>query len=313
MNTQLSNLYAMTEDTPEKRKYDEAAKNILSNRYILAHILKHLVEDVRDCSIEEIISFMDGLPIVSKVPVPPILRGENLESKLLGEGTVFYDVRFSIFPNGDRKCRIFFDVESQKDYYPGYSIPTRGIFYGARMLSEQLESEFSPPDYDQLKKVYSIWVCLDPAKYIGNAISEFFIDKRDILGHIPCRQEDYDKLRVIQICLQPETPGTEHPVIRLLNTSFSRKSRNEIDTIMEEEFQIPPEEGIGREVEIMCNLSDLIEEQGIQKGIEQGIEQGALITIRQALDNGMEETAVKQYLNATDEQIEQAKRLVLKA
>lgn len=83
--------------------------------------------------------------------------------------------------------------------------------------------------------------------------------------------------------------------------------------IIESEFQIPPEEGIGREVEIMCNLSDLIEEQGIQKGIEQGIEQGALITIRQALDNGMEETAVKQYLNATDKQIEQAKRLVLKA
>lgn len=301
MNTQLSNLYAMTEDTPEKRKYDEAAKNILSNRYILAHILKHLVDDVQGFSIEEIISFMDGLPIISKVSVPPTLRGENLE------------IRFSIYPKGDRECRIFFDVEAQKDYYPGYSIPTRGIFYGARMLSEQLESEFSPPDYDQLKKVYSIWVCLDPAKYIGNAISEFFIDKRDILGHIPCRQEDYDKLRVIQICLQPETPGTEHPVIRLLNTSFSRKSRNEIDTIMEEEFQIPPEEGIGREVEIMCNLSDLIEEQGIQKGIEQGIEQGALITIRQALDNGMEEAAVKQYLNATDEQIEQAKRLVLKA
>lgn len=303
----------MTEDTPEKRKYDEAAKNILSNRYILAHILKHLVDDVRDFSIEEILSFMDGLPIVSKVPVPPTLRGENLESKLLGEGTIFYDVRFSIYPKGDRECRIFFDVEAQKDCYPGYSIPTRGIFYGARMLSDQMESEFSPPHYNRVKKVYSIWVCLDPAKYIGNAISEFFINKRDILGHIPCRQEDYDKLRVIQICLQPDTPRMEHPVIRLLNTSFSRKSRNEIDTIMEEEFQIPPEEGIGREVEIMCNLSDLIEEQGIQKGIEQGIEQGALITIRQALDNGMEETAVKQYLNATDEQIEQAKRLVLKA
>lgn len=313
MNTQLSNLYAMTESVPEKRKYDEAAKKILANRQILAHILKYLVDDVKDCSIEEIISFMDGIPQIYQFPVPPTLRGENLESKLLGEGTIFYDVRFSIYPKGDRECRIFFDVEAQKNYYPGYTIATRGIFYGARMLSEQLDAEFSPPCYKKLRKVYSIWVCLDPAQYVGNAISEFFIEKHDVLGHIPCRQEDYDKLRVIQICLQPDTPGTEHPVIRLLNTSFSKKSRDEIEDILEQEFQIPREDGIGREVEIMCNLSDLIEEQGIEKGIEKGIAQGTLLTIRQALDNGMEEETVKQYLNATDEQIKQAKCLILKA
>ena len=135
------------------------------------------------------------------------------------------------------------------------------------------------------------------------------MEKRDLLGYIPCSQKDYDKLRMIQICLQPDTPGNEHPVIRLLNTSFSRKSRDEIEGILEQEFQIPPREGIGKEVEYMCNLSDLIEEQGIQKGIEQG----ALLTIRQALDNGMDEASVKQYLNATEEQFRQAKRLTLEA
>lgn len=313
MDTQLSNLYTMTETDPEKWKYDESVKQILANRQILAHILKYLVDEVKDCSIEEIISFMDGSPQVSQIPVPPTLRGENLESKLLGEGTIFYDVRFSIYPKGNRKCRIFFDVEAQKDYYPGYPVATRGILYGARMLSEQLDTEFSPPYYKELRKVYSIWVCLDPAKYVGNAISEFFMEKRDLLGHIPCSQKDYDKLHVIQICLQPDTPGNEHPVIRLLNTSFSRKSRDEIEGILEQEFQIPPREGIGKEVEYMCNLSDLIEEQGIQKGIEKGIEQGTLLTIRQALDNGMDEASVKQYLNATEEQIRQAKCLTLEA
>ena len=32
--------------------------------------------------------------------------------------------------------------------------------------------------------------------------------------------------------------------------------------------------GLGKEVLGMCNLSDLVEERGIQKGIQQGVQQG---------------------------------------
>lgn len=75
----------------------------------------------------------------------------------------------------------------------------------------------------------------------------------------------------------------------------------------------------------MSNLSDLIEERamekgiekgmekGMEKGIKKGIEKGTLMTIRQALDNGMDETSVKKFLNATDEQIEKAKIFSLEA
>ena len=32
----------------------------------------------------------------------------------------------------------------------------------ARLLSEQLDTEFEPPYYDNLKKVYSIWLNMNP-------------------------------------------------------------------------------------------------------------------------------------------------------
>ena len=35
------------------------------------------------------------------------------------------------------------------------------------------------------------------------------------------------------------------------------------------------DDGLGREVDLMCNLSGYVEERGIQKGIEKGILQGA--------------------------------------
>ncbi len=44
--------------------------------------------------------------------------------------------------------------------------------------------------------------------------------------------------------------------------------------ILENEFQVPVTGAIGRRINIMCDLSEAILEQGIERGIEQGIEQG---------------------------------------
>lgn len=252
MYTQYYKQHGMAEGPLENQDYRKAAKRILPNRYILANIFKHLVAEVRDRSIEEILSFLDGSLTV------------------LADDDLHYHMEFCMYAGEDGSYRI------------------------ATM-----------PDGSRLEKVYSVWVCLDPSGETRNAISEFFFNQRDILGHIPCQQEDYDKLRVIQICLQPDTPGTEHPVIRFLNTLFGGKSREEIEAILEQEFQIPPEEGIGKQAVELGSLQRLKERQGIRLG--------TLRTIRRALDNGMEEAAVKRYLNATDDLIEKAKSLVLKA
>ena len=56
------------------------------------------------------------------------------------------------------------NVEAQKDYHPGYDLVTRGIFYVARMISAQMDVEFTADDYDGIKKVYSI----QPEKIYGD-------------------------------------------------------------------------------------------------------------------------------------------------
>ncbi len=42
----------------------------------------------------------------------------------------------------------------------GYHLENRIIFYLVRMISAQKQTEFFHSDYDNLKKVYSIWICL---------------------------------------------------------------------------------------------------------------------------------------------------------
>ena len=44
--------------------------------------------------------------------------------------------------------------------------------------------------------------------------------------------------------------------------------------VLETEYQLPIENGIGEDVRTMCNLSEGIEEKGIAKGMEQGLAQG---------------------------------------
>lgn len=204
--------------------------------------------------------------------------------------------------------KILFDVEAQKSFYPGYPIVTRGIVYGARMISNQVDTEFVIPNYTGLKKVYSIWICFDAPKYIGNAITKYSIAKEDILGSIPIEKEAYDKMTIVQICLREDLNDHKDQMIRLLNTIFSEeKTAKEIGNVLEKEYNIPMESRLKREIVGMCNLGERIEERatqrGMQKGIEQGIEQGIKQMITNALQNHSP-IDVSSFLNIPIEQVQ---------
>lgn len=280
-------------------QYDQHAKNVLSNKKILAHILHRVVHELSDLTIEKIEQCIDGNVSVGETELMPNIVGLQQEDRVVGEDVVYFDLQFVVIRD-DKQLKILFDVEAQKNYYPGYHIVTRGILYCSRMLSAQVATEFQIPKYDDLKKVYSIWLCFNSPKKVGNAISRYFLQKEDILGHTDMNTLAYDKLEIVQICLNEDAYEHEDELIRLLNTVFStRKSFNEIETIVENEYNIPMNDSFGEEVQKMCNLSEGIEQRGIEKGIQQGLQQGIIsgyqslyhllqtkaITLNQALES----------------------------
>ena len=62
-------------------------------------------------------------------------------------------------------------------------------------------TEFVNAEYDDIKKVYSIWICMNVPKKIGNALAEYRMEKRDIIPDFPDIKSAYDKLSVIVIGL----------------------------------------------------------------------------------------------------------------
>ena len=203
---------------------------------------------------------------------------------------IYYDIRFSAYlETRKERIRLLINVEAQKAFYPGYSLTTRGIFYGARMISAQKGTEFAGRDYDNIRKVYSIWICMNAPDYIGNAISKYRICKEDLIPGIPDQRNTYDKMTVVTVCLNPKS-GKGNPLTRMLGLLLSPKIKGKVKIQqLKEEFAIPMEsKSMGEELNQMCNLSDYVEELGIQKGLERGLEQGLERGLEQGLEQGKE-------------------------
>lgn len=266
--------------TDNKAEYDENVKWLLSEKIILAHILLHVAKEYYGMKPEEVVELIKETPKVSEVAVYPgesnttEIVGDNVENVVPNEGKITYDIRFhALTPDKTQKIQLIIDIEAQKDYYPGYDIVTRGIYYGARLLSAQKESEFAGDDYDKIKKVYSIWICMNAPKYAENTITEYTLQKNNIVGEFPEGKTRYDLLSVIVVCLSKELAQEkeETRLHRLLGTLLSSKmTRQEKKDIIESEYGIPMTQNMERWVNIMCNLSEVIEERGIEKGIEKG-------------------------------------------
>ena len=161
----------------------------------------------------------------------------------------------------------------QNDYYPGYDLVTRALFYCAKMLSAQLDTEFTPKNYDDIKKVYSIWICMDAPRYAEYTITRYHINKEDIYGHVS-KENRYDLMEAVMICLGKEDEVQKGNKLHgMLSTLLSDTlTPSEKEDILEQEYNIETSVEIEGGIDGMCNLSDRIEQRGIERGIYSLIE-----------------------------------------
>lgn len=260
--TQLAHGIDITET---KSKYDTKAKYLVSNKQVLARIMKFSIPEYKACSIEEIINYIEGTPEVethSVLPQNEKIEGMDTASKIPGEGEFSFDIRFNALTPQNEKIKIIINIELQKDYYPGYHFCSRGIFYCSRMISEQVYTEFVPDHYDDIKKVYSVWLCMEPPMKYANTITEYSMEQKDIYGEFT-GVENYDLLSVliIRLCTD-ENVDCENQLINMLNILLSTKLKAEQKKeILEKEHQMKMETEMEGEAKNMCNLSDLIVER----------------------------------------------------
>ena len=282
---------------------DRACKKLLANKSILAWILKTCVEEYAECSAQEIErKYIEGIPRIAQDAVHQdeavengdYIQGGSSEDSSMTEGSVTYDIKFNALKpmrknsmNSKGFASMIINVESQSDFYPGYPLPKRGIYYGSRMISGQYGTVFTRSHYEKLEKVYSIWVCLNPPKYRKNSINVYSFHEKQLHGNVIEKKENYDLITVVMVCLGDEEDEKCRGLLRLLSVLFSPdKSADEKKEILETEFNIEMTKTMETEADDMGEFSKYFKEKGMKEGMQKAIEnliKNANMTLEQAM------------------------------
>ena len=100
------------------------------------------------------------------------------------------------------------------------------------------------------------------------------MEKRDIIPGFPDIKSAYDKLSVIVIGLC-DREKSSNELAGMLNVLLSPDiPAQDKKKELAEKYDMKMEDGLGKEVDLMCNLSGYVEKKGIERGIEEGIERG---------------------------------------
>ena len=282
MNTEIANAVNAAGD---KAQYDTRVKRLLAQKSILAHILVKTVDEFKGMKPEDVVKYIEGEPSISVVPVEPGLAnmektdaagqrivGLNTENAEINEGLVRFDIIFYVrMPSVDDTknglSQIIVNIEAQKDEPTEYKILNRAIFYVSRLISSQKERDFVNTNYDDIKQVFSIWICMNMD---DNSLSHIHLTKDEMLK--PCNWKgNLDLLNIVLIGITNEIPehDEKYEMHRLIGTLLSGelKEQEKLD-IIEHEYNIPISQEFREDVRIMCNLSTGIEERATEKATE---------------------------------------------
>ena len=310
MNTELKSAVMATD---RDAQYDNSAKRLIAHKIILARILVKTVEEFKGMDPLEVAALIEGLPYISAVPVEPGLTnavhfqngqrlvGFNTENQELNEGLVRFDIVFYVRMK-DGLSQIIINVEAQKDEPGEYEILNRAVFYVSRLISSQKERDFENSSYDDIKCVYSIWICMNMEE---NTMGHIHLTKEDLIGSYEWKG-NLDLLNIIMIGLAKELPEHDetYELHRLLGALLSRElTVDEKLDIIGKEYDIPLEENCRKDMSTMCNLSQGVKEEGIAIGRAEG--EAGLIT--KMYKNGL---SIELIASATDKTIEEVKTII---
>ncbi len=216
--------------------------------------------------------------------------GMNTENAEINEGLVRFDIIFYVRMK-DGISQVIINVEAQKDEPSGYHILNRAVFYVSRLVSSQKERDFVKTNYNDIRRVFSIWVCMGMDE---SSMAYVHLAKDDLLGSYPWKG-GLDLLNIVLIGISNELPehDEKYELHRLLSTLLSAElTVDEKLGIIEKEYSIVVDDKIREDVNAMCNLS-------------QGIKDNTLAEVIMTMhEKGYDSAQIAEIVKKTIEEVE---------
>ena len=116
----------------------------------------------------------------------------------------------------DGVSQVIVNLEAQKDEPADYHILNRAVFYVSRLVSSQKERDFVKTNYNDIKRVFSIWICMNMNE---NSMNYVHLTNDKLLGSYKWKGK-LDLLNIVLIGIENELPehDDKYELHRLLST-----------------------------------------------------------------------------------------------
>ena len=271
-----TNLAQAVEATHDSSAYDTNIKFLLADKQILSRILKYAVQEFKDMPIEDIMASIGADIEIGTKPLDAGLsnmgriNASSTEDNIPGERKIFFDIRFTAY-HKETEMKFLINLEAQRSSDPsklGYHLENRIIFYLARMISAQKQAEVYHSDYDSLKKVRSIWLCLNKHED-GDSIEEIYLDRNTVYGN---KRDPYDidlmRGIIINVRNGETVKDSQNVLISMLEKLLSKSSVEEKKRILTEKYGMIMTTELEGRMQTMCNWSEAIKEVSFEEGVK---------------------------------------------
>ena len=249
-----------------KKIDDGRFKTFVRDSKILPMILQSNIDELKDKSVEEILSYLeigkDGRTVIGK---PTEFTDPN-------EGTIRVDSVFEVnIPDSDETISVLVNIEGQDNPKPKYPLERRAEYYIARLVSSQKGILFDNDDYGRMRKTYSIWYILDPRVDDRNTITRYSMKPENVYGK-ERRHLQLDTFNIIFVNVGRYDSSLPDPMAFV--SILFKLPEDERNIVMKDRFNIEIDDVLNRELREMASIWQDNYDKGFDQGMEKGMEKG---------------------------------------
>ena len=216
----------------------------------------------------------------------------------------------------EKTIKFLINVEAQKSTKVSklkYHIENRITYYISRMISSQKNVEFINSSYDDLKPVYSIWICMDTGKE-EDSIIKLGMEADVIYGESRWKP-DFSLINgaIIRIRENESAEVSKNKLIAMLELLFSQTPKEIKKKKLEEDYNFVMSAEMEGCVSDMCNISDLFEEQITERVTERVTEQTLISKVVKKIKRGKNIAEIADELEETVEAVTPVYEAAIKA
>lgn len=285
---------------------DQGFKTIVHDSDVLSWLIRSNVDEFKDRSIEEIKSCLnigeDGRTVIG--------RENEYDSPV--NGRIVTDSIFDVkIPGTNDEVSVIVNLEGQYYPNPGYPLEKRAEYYMARLVSSQKGVVFSNDDYGRLRKVYSIWIILDPRSVNRNTVTRYRMEGENVAGNPKRKIPVMETFNIVFINVG-RYDSSLPDVSAFPAALFSKMSVKERQELMSQKFNISLDDAMNREVDNMASMGEDTYKYGFSEGVKEGIKNNTIDSIvRLVKKKGMDISEAMSLMEVPEDMADEIQKEVM--